>query len=159
MRGGPERRSRWMSVPPPLLFLISFGAGILLDDAVPLPAVAAALRAAQPVGLAAVALGLLLAASAAGLFARRRTTIVPQDKARTLVASGPFRWTRNPMYLGLVLIHLGAAVAVGSYGALAAVLLPLWVLQARVIPYEERNLVEIFGEEYRRYARGTRRWI
>jgi protein-S-isoprenylcysteine O-methyltransferase Ste14 len=153
------RRSVWISIPPPLLFVVAFGLGLLMNLTVPSAALMSALARAHGLGIAAVALGLLLIFSAPALFVRQRTTIIPHGKARSLVMSGPYRVTRNPMYFGLALIHVGAAILVQSYGALAAVLLPLWALQTKIIPYEESRLTEIFGDEYRQYARRTRRWI
>jgi protein-S-isoprenylcysteine O-methyltransferase Ste14 len=142
-----------------VLFLASFGVGFAFDRLALPDTAATALQSAHPLAIAATIVGVLLVASAAGLFSRRRTTIVPHEKPRVLVASGPYRLSRNPMYLGLVLIHLGGAILVPSYGALAALILPVWALQKRIIPSEERNMAATFGEEYRSYSRKVRRWI
>ena len=91
------------------------------------------------------------------LFAR--TTIMPHRSARALVATGPFRFTRNPIYLGLVGIYLGIAVLLND--AWPLVLLPavLMIMTSWVIVREEAHLLDAFGEEYRAYCGRVRRWI
>ncbi|MFP3374627.1 methyltransferase family protein, partial [Pseudomonas sp. SIMBA_068] len=76
----------------------------------------------------------------------------------TLMATtGPYRWTRNPMYLGMALVYAG--IAVGFDGAIALALLPLVliVIQKQVIAREERYLESKFGDDYRRYKAEVRR--
>jgi len=113
-----------------------------------------------------VAMGALLFAAGAatmlaavGLF-RRLGTHVPPSRPTTFIAStGPYRWTRNPMYLGMALVYAG--IAVGFDGAIALALLPLVliVIQRHVIAREERYLEAKFGDEYRRYKAEVRRWL
>jgi len=147
-------RSPWVFVPPPMLFAGSFVASYVLAPRYDAPA---ALRIA---GGGVVAAGVALMASAVLLFAVRRTTIVPHAQhARELVARGPFRLTRNPMYLGLTFAYVGATLATGSPWSLAALALPLWVMHARVIPYEEASLARTFGDSYLRYQGRVRRWL
>lgn len=113
------------------------------------------------VGLALAIVGLLLALWAIVAFRRASTTIHPLHpaKASTLVIAGPNRWTRNPMYLGLLLVLTGWGIALGS--ALALLLVPLvwaWLSRFQVRP-EERALDARFGDSYRRYAAAVRRWV
>ncbi len=122
-------------------------------------------RGAWPFGLGA-ALGLALAGGAialAGLveFSRARTTfnlLIP--RASTLVTTGIYRVTRNPMYLGMLLVLLGWAVWLGNaapFGVLP--LSPVLLLNKLQIRPEERILRERFGEHYTRYAGRVRRWV
>lgn len=159
MPTSPRRHPLWVVMPPPLLFAAAFGIGLVLDRAIPSARVVSLLERAHSIGLASVIAGLLLAASASGLFLLRQTTIIPHGTARSLVRSGPYRLTRNPMYLGLILIYVGSTILARSYGPLATLVLPLWALQTRIIPYEERALADRFGQEFREYASRTHRWI
>ena len=154
------RRSFWLYVPPPPLFVATFLASMLVGRLVHLAVVPAAV-APLALGLGIVALGAAgaLLVSACLLFLRRRTTIIPFGAARSLVTAGPYRVTRNPMYLGLVTAYVGVALVVNAVWPLVFLALPVWVLQRRVIPFEERRLVQIFGDDYRAYQQRVRRWI
>jgi len=79
--------------------------------------------------------------------------------ATALVTTGPYRYTRNPMYLGLAFLYAGIALAFGLLWALAALPVVLLVVDRVVIPPEERHLEAQFGDEYRAYKSRVRRWI
>jgi protein-S-isoprenylcysteine O-methyltransferase Ste14 len=100
---------------------------------------------------------LLLLASRA--FRQHSTTINPYGKATTLVSSGPFRYSRNPIYVGLLLVVVGFFVALNSAWQLAAAVLLLLLLHFGVVLREERFLAAAFGDEYRDYTRRVRRWL
>jgi protein-S-isoprenylcysteine O-methyltransferase Ste14 len=102
-----------------------------------------------------------VAVTAAGLLTllRARTGIMPLRPVRVLVTSGPYRFTRNPIYLGLTVAYLGLAVWLDQLWPLATLPLGLWVLKMTVIDVEESHLVTRFGEEYASYRRRVRRWI
>lgn len=154
------RRSRWLLVPPPPLFVVSFLVGTQLDRVVPLHVAPTSLQTvARLAGIAVVALAALLLLPAPALFLRHRTTIIPHREARRLVTSGPYRITRNPMYLALSIAYVGVALWTNQAWPLPLLLLPLWVLNAKVIPFEEANLARMFGSEYRAYQQRVRRWL
>jgi protein-S-isoprenylcysteine O-methyltransferase Ste14 len=100
-----------------------------------------------------------LLAPAPALFLLRHTTIIPHADAKTLITGGPYRFTRNPMYLALTIGYVGAALAMNALGPLLLLSVPLWVLEKKTIPFEEANLTRIFGDEYRAYQQRVRRWI
>lgn len=92
-------------------------------------------------------------------FWRKKTTIEPHEAPKALITEGPYRYSRNPIYLGLVMILTGYVLWLG---ALSAVLLPglfISVLTLRFIQPEEARLVEVFGAEAERYLQATRRWL
>ena len=93
------------------------------------------------------------------VFRRAGTTIKPFEESSQLVAGGPFKFSRNPIYIGMVVVLFGVGVTLGS--ALPFVVLPLfaWVIQRRVIEREEEMLAATFGEQYDEYCRKVRRWI
>jgi protein-S-isoprenylcysteine O-methyltransferase Ste14 len=144
-------------VPPPVVYLGGFLAGVVVELLVPSPQPAAWLRiAAGGLGLAIL---LALDTSAMVRFSRSGTSFNPARPATALVTDGPYRITRNPMYVGMAGLHAGAAVATGVLWALAFLPAVLIAIDRLVIPREERHLAATFGEEYERYRRRVRRWI
>lgn len=104
-------------------------------------------------------LGLLIAGWGWTTFRIARTTTVPGRASVQLVTWGPYRFTRNPMYVGLTIGYLGEAILLGHFWP--TVFLPVvwayvnWV----VIPVEEAKLGEVFGDAYAEYRRRVRRWV
>lgn len=96
---------------------------------------------------------------AAGRFAKAGTPMVPVKPATALVTDGPFRYSRNPMYVSLTLGYLGVTLLMNSFWPL--VLLPTVLLTLRfwVIAREEAHLTEVFGDGYAAYCRRVRRWF
>jgi protein-S-isoprenylcysteine O-methyltransferase Ste14 len=110
-------------------------------------------------GIALMVVGLLLVVVPAQTFQRRGTAIKPFEDSSALVQDGLFNWSRNPMYLGMVLLVLGVAIVLrGAIAVLVPIVLAI-VLDARFIRHEERALEERFGEEYRRYRVRVRKWL
>lgn len=109
-------------------------------------------------GLLIVA-GLLLLVIAAGLFSRAKTGVIPFRNVSALVTGGIYRYTRNPMYLGMVAILLGCAILVGASVALIIPLLFMAIVELRFIRPEEAMLRNLFPEQYPAYCERVRRWI
>ena len=152
--------SFWVYVPPPLLFVAAFATGVQLDHLVPGVALPAAIvPTAWAVGVLAMACGALMVIAAPALFLIHRTTIIPHATSRALVTGGPFRITRNPMYLALVTGYIGIALVLNLAWPLLLLCLPLWIMSTKVIPCEECALASVFGDEYRAYQQRVRRWI
>jgi len=141
-------------IPPPILFLIAFGLGLLLDLLLPFR-----LPHARLAGWIVLAAGILSGASLALRFRARQTTLNPFGKPSDFQATGPYRFSRNPMYLSLTLAYLGGVVLTGSFGALILLSLPLAIMDRVVIPVEETNLRETFGDTYTAYCGKVRRWL
>jgi len=110
-------------------------------------------------GLAILAVGLAVNFWGLLTFARYRTAIMPTRPARLLVGVGPYRFTRNPMYVGLTGLYVGLALLVNWAWPLVALPLVLAVISAYVIRREERHLRAVFGATYDDYCRRVRRWI
>ena len=144
-------------VPPPLIYLAGFACGLLGELAAPSPAVPAWLRVAGAAG--GVILLLLLDTGAMLRFRRHGTPFNPARDAKALVTDGPYRFTRNPMYLGMGCAYAGAALAAGALWSLALLPLVLLIVDRAIIPREESHLAQSFGTAYERYRRRVRRWL
>lgn len=145
---------------PPAVLALAFG-GAMSAIAANLPATAFVLPFARHLGAGLAVVGICVVLLGMFTFMRHDTTVDPHRPSRTkaLVTSGIYRLTRNPMYLGFLLILSGWALLAGNW--LAVALLPLFVLalQELQIEAEERILEEQFGDAYRDYRKRTRRWI
>jgi protein-S-isoprenylcysteine O-methyltransferase Ste14 len=105
--------------------------------------------------------GVAFALSGVIAFRRWNTTVRPEhpEKASTLVNTGPYRYTRNPMYLGLLVILLAWTVYLAApVGMLGPVAFMLYITRFQIIP-EERALRAKFGADYQRFCEGVRRWV
>jgi protein-S-isoprenylcysteine O-methyltransferase Ste14 len=113
-----------------------------------------------PLGAVLIALGLLSVFWAAGIFRAERTEINPTSpENKKLVVRGSFRFTRNPMYLGLVSASLGIAFCVGSLPMFVVPILVFATANWVHIPFEEAKMRRQFGAAYDSYTRLVRRWI
>ena len=153
-------RSLWVLFPPPFLFASAFLVGIGIGKTLPLAIIPLSIYSfARILGIVFVVMAGLTMVSAVLLFATKRTTLIPHGTARSFVVEGPFRLTRNPMYLGFIMGYLGFAIIVNIFWVLPLLAFPLWVIQTKTIPHEEKNLTRIFGKSYRLYQLRVRRWL
>ena len=111
-----------------------------------------------------VGIGLIFAALANAMLAilslrRARTAVDPRHPTTAIVASGPFRYTRNPLYLSLVGLFIGLSACMDSLTMLSFVIPFVLVLTHGVIVREEHYLAIKFGQEYRDYRNKVRRWL
>ena len=137
--------------PPPAIFLIAFLLGVLLRKFLP--------RIGSPIGgTALAAIGVGLGAWAFTHMLRARTHIDPYKPATALVTTGPYRFTRNPIYLAMTILYIGAAVSFRIIPALILLPIAILLLQFGVIRREERYLEAKFGDRYREYRSRVRRW-
>jgi protein-S-isoprenylcysteine O-methyltransferase Ste14 len=143
-----------------LLFVLGIVAGSLLHHALPQPIIGPSGRsAATLVGWLFVALGTGLSVWGLATFRRAGTSIRPSSPASTLVTHGPFRLSRNPMYLGLTLVYLGVTLLMNSVWTALFLPLVIGTLYLTVIRHEERYLAATFGDEYDDYRGRVRRWL
>ena len=152
-------RSRELKIPPLLVWFViggaMFGAGRLL------PSLSFAMPARRAIAIALAAIGLAVAIAGVAAFRRQGTTVNPLEPnlSTSIVSTGVYGFSRNPMYLGFLLTLVGWAVWLANAGA--ALLLPAFVayMNAYQIRPEERILLAKFGAEYERYMARVRRWI
>jgi protein-S-isoprenylcysteine O-methyltransferase Ste14 len=110
-------------------------------------------------GIAAVLFGIAMAAISAAMFKRAGTGIEPFAEATTLVKTGFYRYSRNPMYLGMFLMLAGTAFLMGSIGALLPVVIFVLIIRNNFVLGEERFLEASFGRQYLEYQSTVRRWL
>ncbi len=103
--------------------------------------------------------GLLLDGMAAGLFRRRGTAVEPWKPSTVLINEGPYRFSRNPIYLGFAITYVGLSIAMDSWVTLLLLLPCLVIVDRYVIQREERYLAAKFGDAYEAYRRKVRRWL
>jgi protein-S-isoprenylcysteine O-methyltransferase Ste14 len=110
-------------------------------------------------GIPLIVLGVIAPVWAIQLFRREDTEVSPTSPTnRQLVSGGPYRFTRNPMYLGLVIATFGIALWVGAWPMLAAPVAVFVTANFVHIPHEEAKMRRQFGEAYDAYVRRVRRW-
>lgn len=146
-----------VKIPPPVLALLHVLAALLLDWLLPFPT--ALHPIARWLGILIVLAGLALAFLAVNRFMRAGTSPDPHSAVRVLVTDGPYRFSRNPIYLGFTCLLIGLPLALGTYWGI--LLSPVFVLLIRtlVIEHEESYLSRRFGEMYSAYKNQVRRWV
>ena len=147
-------------IPPPLIFALPLVAGLILQRLWPLAAVSSSTGTiVRRAGAALIFLALALTYWAIFSFRRMGTTVVPVQPATALVLRGPYRFSRNPMYLAMALLYLGISCWALALWPLLFLPFVLVIIQRSVIGREEAYLGRRFGEGYRRYLASVRRWI
>lgn len=149
----PARGARVLVIPPPLYYVVGFVAGMLIPFRIPtLPGTAI-------LGAVILAIGTTLALGGIVAVVRHRTTIVPHRVVSSLVTTGAYRLSRNPMYTGLAIAYVGGALLVESWWSLVLLPLVLYAVLRLVIDPEERYLAAAFDEAYEAYRVRVRRWL
>ena len=155
-----RRASPGVRFPPPTLFVAGFLVALALERWVLSLRFSAVGIPALPLSAwILIALGMAVLAWAMLTFRRARTAIMPFNPASTIVTRGPYRFSRNPMYVALTLVYLGLSLLVGTMWPLVLLPVVLWSLYVLVIRREELYLDAAFAEEYGAYRRRVRRWI
>jgi protein-S-isoprenylcysteine O-methyltransferase Ste14 len=149
-----------MRFPVPWVFILVYLAGVAVQHFVPIaihsPDVSRTIRMG---GFVLVGIGIFVAFSALGIFRKASTTTVPFERPSTLVTSGPYRFSRNPMYVALTLEYIGVAGARNEIWPLLFLPLVLVYVNFMIIPFEERRLYDVFGDAYQAYGARVRRWL
>ncbi|GGD67593.1 methyltransferase family protein [Croceicoccus mobilis] len=157
MAGEGDTTTSGVRFPPPLIFAGMMLIGRAVDGWFGLnPAMPGFVQA---VGWGIAALGVVLIGWAIFLFLRAGTNPEPWAPDAAFVATGIYRLTRNPMYLGMALAHLGFALGADSLGMLLTMPVAAGLVDRLVIAREERHLICRFGSSYEEYLRNVRRWL
>jgi protein-S-isoprenylcysteine O-methyltransferase Ste14 len=148
-----------LHIPVPWVFVLTYIIGAGLEHVWPLRAGHGMLPGISVAGGVLFGIGATIAGWGLLTFRLARTTTVPGKASSRLVIWGPYRFTRNPMYVGLILAYLGEAGFLKQVWPV--ILLPLTVAYVNwiVIPVEESKLREVFSDGYDRYRKRVRRWL
>ena len=143
--------------PPPLIYAGALAKGLLLNWLYPLPVLPRGLR--RGLGWPLIFGGLVIGVLGVREMRRAGTNVDPREPTTAIVTSGPYRFTRNPLYLSMTMIYGGITALANALPA--ALLLPivLAIMRRGVIEREERYLERKFGDEYLDYKARVRRWI
>ena len=144
-------------VPPPLWYAACLAAGWLIGVRFPVQVVPAAAR--WTVGALCVLIGLAFMVTGFAAFARAGTSALPIRPTTALVETGPYRVTRNPMYVGLAFASAGIALIANWLWGIVILPIVLVIVQVAAILPEERFLEERFGSGYTAYRSRVRRWL
>jgi protein-S-isoprenylcysteine O-methyltransferase Ste14 len=155
----PDQRSDSAAVklPPPLTFAVPLIVGLLIGRWCPLVILSA--FPARVTGIILLAAGLAFGGRASILFLRRGTSVLPFRPTTVFVAQGPFRFSRNPMYVGMALIYIGVSLLFRAVWPLLFLPLVVLVVQKTAIEREEAYLERRFGQQYLEYKAKVRRWL
>lgn len=145
--------------PPPFVFLLGLIAALLLERAIRFPLAAPEPSWMFDAGIALIVAGLLVAAWGMITFRRHRTAIIPYHPATLVVSTGPYAFTRNPMYLGMTILYIGGGLLLDTWWAFVLLPLVVMIIDRAVILREERYLSSAFGAEYDAYRARVRRWL
>jgi protein-S-isoprenylcysteine O-methyltransferase Ste14 len=143
--------------PPPFVYAAAVVGGLLLNRRWPIAIGGGILR--DVIGWVLAGVWLALTFGSIGLFWRRHTSIIPNRPASTLVAAGPYRFTRNPMYVGLALLTAALGILLDTWWPILLLVPALVFIRVAVIAREEEYLRRRFGAEYEAYMRQVRRWL
>ena len=152
-----DKKGAAVKFPPPLIYLLSmlltFGVHRLYPLGIGPP---------QPVRIVGIALmvaglGVLLWISL--LFRRAQTSIEPWRPTHTIITSGIYAWSRNPVYVSLSVMQIGAGLFLNSLWVLFGSVFSLWAVYLIAVRKEEIYLEQKFGDEYLRYKKTVRRWL
>lgn len=157
MPTGAKAQDASKAAPAPVIYAAVLLVGGLLSLAFPmsfLPRIVTWIA-----GAACVLLPFLLGFAALAAMRRAGTSVKPYKPTTALLTEGPFRLTRNPLYLGMTIQYIGLALLFNALWAIALLPVALVIVHLTVIKREERYLEQKFGEEYLRYKARVRRWI
>jgi protein-S-isoprenylcysteine O-methyltransferase Ste14 len=145
--------------PPPLLYLLGLVVGWIAQHYRPLPITVSHSGARTGLGILSLAIWALLSFSAVALFRRAGTSLIPNKPSAAFVTTGPYRWTRNPMYVSLIALYIGLTLLTNSWWPMLFLPLVVLLIDRLVIAREERYLSSAFPAEYGAYAARVRRWL
>lgn len=146
-----------MFIPPPLLLLGAIVISFLATKFT--PELHLSSNFLPIAGIVCIAAGIGLFVWAVQFFQKHKTTLHPRGKPSVLITSGPYGVSRNPIYLGFLLVATGTAMVFANMLAFVGPVIFFYFLQTLVIPFEEDMLTHVFGDSYQKYHKQIRRWL
>jgi len=145
--------------PPPLVALLSVLLGVALNYAYSLPTIPLRASVRIALGIVIIIAGLAPAIAARVHFKRTGQSVIPWKPTPELIFQGPYRYTRNPMYVGLTLMQIGIGVALNNLWISLLAAVTLAIIHVIAVRPEEAYLSEKFGDPYRQYLTRVRRYL
>ena len=153
-------KNHLLHIPVPWVYVIAYLAGIAIQFVSPLPISSFLFLTITLVfGALLLLIGAVLAVWAQWIFRKENTTTDPTQTSAKLVTWGPYKFSRNPMYLGLFLAFMGVDMILTFVWSLVLLIFVLYYVNWIVIPVEEKQLQKTFGETYVQYCMKVRRWL
>ncbi len=146
-------------IPPPLIYAVIFAGAVFLQKYMAIDDSFFKKQLTQFLGIIFFVPAIYFSVRSLDQFIRTKNTVVTIKAAGSLQTTGIYRFTRNPMYVSLVLIYLGLTCFVGNWWNIILLPLLLMIIQGYVIKREERYLTRKFGNEYIDYKQKVRRWL
>ncbi len=143
--------------PPPLIYGAALIAGLILHAMYPVRFLPGTL--APVMGWSLIGTGILSIVAGFRAMHRAHTPVDPYKPSTAIVVDGPYRFTRNPLYVSLTIAYVGIAMLINTLWVLLLLPVVLFIMRRGVVDREERYLEQKFGEEYLRYKANVRRWI
>lgn len=144
-------------IPPPIHLLVGLTAMILLSSFVPIGHWL--VFPWRYIGIIIIVLGFSLAIGSGMFFRKFGTDPRPGNRASLIVTKGPFKYTRNPMYLGYITMLIGTSILLGTFSPLIVIPIIFLILHTQFVLREEKWMEEWFGEPYLEYKKKTPRWL
>ena len=148
-----------VKIPPPLIYVLIFVVSVLIEKAVPISFASLRSTTFRYAGAVLILSGLLFMVPAVSQFIRSKNTLVPVRPANSLQTNGVYSVSRNPMYLGWLILYIGLIPIVGNWWSLIFAIIVIVAVTYLVIKPEEQYLRRRFGESYLSYTSKVRRWI
>lgn len=149
-----------LKVPVPWVFVMAYLMGVVFQYFFPVrishKEISLVIRIA---GIIILVTGAFIASWSLLIFLKARTTTVPGKSSKKIISNGPYRFSRNPMYVSLILAYLGEAGLLTQLWPVITLPFVFWYVNRVVIPLEEDMLEEDFKEEYENYKANVRRWL
>jgi protein-S-isoprenylcysteine O-methyltransferase Ste14 len=147
-----------VGIPPPVIAFLLVGTGIGVHFAEPVKLIAG-WQPALAIGLPILVIGIMLKIISIRVLTSEGTDMTFKKASTQIVRHGPYNWSRNPIYVSVLLEFVGLSFAINSFWLLAMTILQFLYFRFWVIAIEERYLIQKFGKKYLRYKSETRRWI
>lgn len=146
-------------LPPPLLYVLIFLFSVLVQKLFPLPLAFFSTNFSFALGVIFVIAGLCIVLPALIKFFRTKNTLIPFLPAHSLQTTGIYSISRNPMYLGLLILYIGIGFLNGNFYTILLIPLLILLVNYLVIIKEEKYLIRAFGNDFLEYIKNVRRWI
>ena len=154
-----KKDSPGVYLPPPLIYVLTFIAAILIQKKIKVDDQFFHLQVAKITGMAFLIFALVFLIKSLTQFFRTKNTLILIKPASSLQTNGIYKLTRNPMYAGLALVYLGISCFIGNWWNILLFPLLLLIVQNFVILKEEKYLERRFGQDYLDYKAAVRRWL